>query len=49
VIEGISAVTLATHDMARAVEFYRVLEFELVHGGENAGLPLSAPAGITSI
>ena len=35
-IEGISAVTLATHDMARAVRFYRMLGFELVHGGEDA-------------
>ena len=33
-IEGISAVTLATHDMARAVRFYRTLGFEVVHGGE---------------
>ena len=32
-IEGISAVTLATHDMARAVRFYRALGFEVVHGG----------------
>ena len=36
-IESISAVTLATHDMARAVAFYRILGFELVHGGENRG------------
>jgi catechol 2,3-dioxygenase-like lactoylglutathione lyase family enzyme len=35
-IEAISAITLATHDMARAVAFYRFLGFELVHGGENA-------------
>ena len=33
-IESISAVTLATHDMARAVRFYRMLGFEVVHGGE---------------
>ena len=33
-IEGISAVTLATHDMARAVRFYRALGFEVAHGGE---------------
>ena len=32
-IEGISAVTLTTHDMARAVRFYRTLGFEIVHGG----------------
>ena len=35
-IEAISAVTLATHDMARAVRFYRMLGFEIVHGGEGA-------------
>src|SRR5919199_6222348 len=33
-IEGISAVTLATHDMPRAVRFYRALGFEVVYGGE---------------
>ena len=33
-IEGISAVTLATHDMPRAVRFYRALGFEVAHGGE---------------
>ena len=35
-IESISAITLATHDMARAVGFYRKLGFELVYGGNNA-------------
>jgi catechol 2,3-dioxygenase-like lactoylglutathione lyase family enzyme len=35
-IEGISAVTLATHDMARAVRFYRTLGFEVVHGDHTA-------------
>jgi catechol 2,3-dioxygenase-like lactoylglutathione lyase family enzyme len=35
-IEGISAVTLATHDMARAVAFYRALGFDLHAGGEGA-------------
>jgi catechol 2,3-dioxygenase-like lactoylglutathione lyase family enzyme len=35
-ITGISAVTLATHDMARAVEFYRMLGFAVIHGGEDA-------------
>src|SRR5262245_39601386 len=34
--EGISAITLATHDMSRAVRFYRALGFEIVHGGEDA-------------
>lgn len=33
-IESISAVTLATHDMPRAVRFYRALGFEVVYGGE---------------
>jgi uncharacterized glyoxalase superfamily protein PhnB len=37
VIESISGVTLATHDMARAVHFYRMLGFELLYGGEEAG------------
>jgi catechol 2,3-dioxygenase-like lactoylglutathione lyase family enzyme len=36
-ITGISAVTLATHDMRRAVGFYRLLGFEMLHGGEAAG------------
>ena len=35
-IEGISAVTLATLDMARAVRFYRALGFAVRHGGEQA-------------
>jgi len=33
-IESVSAITLATHDMARAVGFYRSLGFEVLHGGE---------------
>jgi catechol 2,3-dioxygenase-like lactoylglutathione lyase family enzyme len=36
-ITGISAVTLATHDMRRAVKFYRALGFEMLYGGEQAG------------
>lgn len=35
-IAGISAVTLAVHDMARAVEFYRQAGFEIAYGGEDA-------------
>jgi catechol 2,3-dioxygenase-like lactoylglutathione lyase family enzyme len=35
-IEGISAVTLGTHDMPRAVRFYRALGFEIQHGGEES-------------
>lgn len=33
-IESISAVTLATPDMSRAIHFYRGPGFEIVHGGE---------------
>ena len=33
----ISAVTLVTHDMGRAVRFYRALGFALAYGGEDAG------------
>jgi len=32
-IDSISAITLGTHDMARAVRFYRVLGFEMIYGG----------------
>ena len=32
-IEGISAVTLATHDMARAMPVYQALGFAVSHGG----------------
>lgn len=35
-LEGISAVTLFTADMARAVRFYRELGFPLRYGGESA-------------
>src|SRR2546428_4472524 len=35
-IESISAVTLATHDMARAVRFYSALGFPIRYGGEVA-------------
>jgi len=35
-IENISAVTLATHDMRRAVRFYQMLGFELLYGDEEA-------------
>jgi len=33
---AINAITLATHDMARAVRFYRALGLPLVSGGEAA-------------
>jgi catechol 2,3-dioxygenase-like lactoylglutathione lyase family enzyme len=32
-IEGISAVALGTHEMPRAVRFYRALGFEVPYGG----------------
>src|SRR3954452_6288770 len=35
-IEGLSAITLATHDMSRAVRFYQALGFEVLYGGEAA-------------
>jgi catechol-2,3-dioxygenase len=35
-IESISAITLATHSMSRAVRFYGMLGFEIVYGGEDA-------------
>ena len=35
-IEGISAVTLFTHDMPRAVRFYGSLGFDILHGGETS-------------
>ena len=35
-LRAISAITLATHDMARAVRFYRTLGFRLNYGGEDA-------------
>ena len=35
-IDGISAVTLGTHEMPRAVQFYRSLGFEVLHGGDES-------------
>jgi uncharacterized glyoxalase superfamily protein PhnB len=37
-IECISAITLATHDMSRAVRFYRMLGFEIIYGGGDLNL-----------
>src|SRR5262249_21522487 len=37
-IDSISAITLAAHDMARAVGFYRTLGFEVIFGGDEAAL-----------
>jgi len=35
-IQHISAVTFAVRDMARSIEFYRKLGFELQYGGDHA-------------
>jgi uncharacterized glyoxalase superfamily protein PhnB len=35
-ITALSAITLATHDMAAAVRFYRLCGFEILYGGEGA-------------
>lgn len=37
-VESLSAVTLATYNMARAIAFYRALGFEMVYGGDDAEL-----------
>jgi catechol 2,3-dioxygenase-like lactoylglutathione lyase family enzyme len=37
VIQHISAVTFAVRDMARSIEFYKKLRFELLYGGDGAG------------
>lgn len=47
-IESIGALTLATHDMARAVRFYRQLGFELKYGGGEADFS-SFSAGNSSL
>lgn len=36
-IEALSAITLATHDMAAAVRFYAGLGFAMRYGGESSG------------
>src|SRR3546814_10372441 len=49
-IEAVSAITLATHDMARAVRFYRALGFELHYGGEDAAFTsFNAGSGFLNI
>ena len=35
-VEALSAVTLATHDMSKAVAFYDALGFEMIYGGAEA-------------
>jgi len=49
-IEAISAITLATHDMARAVRFYGSLGFEILYGSEAASFTsLRAGAGYLNL
>ena len=49
-IETISAVTLATHDMARAVRFYEALGFAVRHGGAaSAFTSLAAGSGYLNL
>jgi len=38
-IEGISAVTLGTNEMPRAVRFYRTLGFEILHAAKSRHSP----------
>jgi uncharacterized glyoxalase superfamily protein PhnB len=51
-IEAISALTLATHDMARAVRFYEALGFALRYGGPQAAFTSfsagNAPLNLTT-
>jgi catechol 2,3-dioxygenase-like lactoylglutathione lyase family enzyme len=48
--EGISAITLATHDMARSVAFYEALGFVLNFGGaESAFTSFHAGAGYLNV
>jgi catechol-2,3-dioxygenase len=35
-IKSISAITLATYNMSRAVHFYRMLGFEIIYSGDHA-------------
>ncbi|CAN7754656.1 MULTISPECIES: VOC family protein [unclassified Variovorax] len=49
-IDAISAVTLATHDMGRAVRFYEALGFPIRHGGESASFTsLAAGTGYLNL
>ena len=49
-IECISAVTLAIHDMQRAVRFYQSLGFKVRYGGEDAAFTsLSAGPGYLNL
>ena len=44
-IEGLSAITLATRDMSRAVHFYQALGFALQHGGPTEAFTSFAMGG----
>jgi len=44
-ITGISAITLGTHDMRRAVGFYQLLGFAMLYGGETAAFTSFAAGG----
>lgn len=49
-IKGISAVTFATHDMARSIQFYSSLGFELKFGGADASFSsLFAGSGFVNL
>lgn len=49
-VEGINAISLATHDMARAVRFYRALGFTIRHGGEQSSFTsLRAGSGFLNL
>jgi catechol 2,3-dioxygenase-like lactoylglutathione lyase family enzyme len=49
-IRSISAITLATHDMARAVRFYRALGFTVHYGAEtDAFVSLNAGSGYLNL
>jgi catechol-2,3-dioxygenase len=49
-ITSISAITLATHDMARSVRFYQSLGFQIRYGGESAGFSsFHAGAGFLNV
>jgi catechol 2,3-dioxygenase-like lactoylglutathione lyase family enzyme len=48
-IESISAVTLATYDMRRAVRFYTALGFALIYGGTVASLGVKRRSLFASI
>ena len=49
-VEGISAISLVTHDMARSVRFYCAVGFTIRHGGEQASFTsLHAGSGFLNL